>query len=330
MGLLDRIRKRERVVGTLLEGCRPGRLQSVGLMQVVPLVAEDERDDFASPAEALVSTTSYGTLAFDNRDARPLLVPCHAGYVVARAAQDHAMPQVAIVEGRSEEAFATAMCIQSTQGGLIDSDRHELIILPATLRGPALERRSVESYSKLWADIDGYNELMGVERRGGHLEYFLEAFADELDQFVAEFEPVPDQIGAVILIDGRVVGLERAPTTAYFSAIWEPMVRVCYGSLAIEARRERGDDVPPDSRVPMRLEDLETLDDLADELERAERRQEEIARRTVDAILDTALRADRETERAGLSLDTLAGDRLVGQSVHDAEGAVRYASLWSA
>jgi hypothetical protein len=55
-------------VTDVLHGCSPGRIQSVGYMQVIPLVSELSDDRFVSPVEgqADVFTTDYGTLGFRN------------------------------------------------------------------------------------------------------------------------------------------------------------------------------------------------------------------------------------------------------------------------
>ena len=53
-------------VADVLHGCTPGRIQSVGYMQVIPLVSELSDDRFVSPVEgeAEVFTTNYGSLGF--------------------------------------------------------------------------------------------------------------------------------------------------------------------------------------------------------------------------------------------------------------------------
>ncbi len=86
-------------VADVLHGCTPGRIQSVGYMQVIPLVSDLSDNRFVSPveAEADVFTTSYGTLGFRNPSDCLLIVPCHAGYVVKQAAQDHAMAHAGVV-----------------------------------------------------------------------------------------------------------------------------------------------------------------------------------------------------------------------------------------
>ena len=88
-----------------------------------------------------------------------------------------------------------------------------------------------------------FNQEMGVPA-AGHLEFFLKQFRKELDEFVAEFECVPRQIGAIILVDDQVVGIERAPSHAYWQSVWPCLIRECYGSLAIRVAQLKGERAP--------------------------------------------------------------------------------------
>ena len=178
--------------------------------------------------EAKVFTTSYGTLGFRNPGDCVLIVPCHAGYVVKQVAQDHAMAHAGVVRSASERSFNTAMCIQQSQVGLIQRGAHRMLILPYALRERALEVRNDKSYNKLWDAISLFNQKMGVQS-AGHLEFFLKHFRKELDEFVAEFECVPRQIGAIILVDDQVVGVARAPSQPYWQSLWPCLIRECYG-----------------------------------------------------------------------------------------------------
>jgi hypothetical protein len=243
----------------VLRGCEAGRLQSVGYMQVIPLVSELTDDHFVSPVqcEAAVYTTNYGTLGFRNTSDSVMIVPCHAGYVVKQHAQDHAMAHSGVVEAAGDRRYNTAMCIQASQGGFISSGSYRMLILPHSLRERALELRHTKNYSKLWDDISIFNRGLGVDGQG-HLEFFLKRFKKELDEFVAEFECVPNQVGAIVLIDDRVVGVERAPSHAYWLSIWPSLIRECYGSLAIEVAKSRGEEA---SRTPL-PEQIESLDEL--------------------------------------------------------------------
>ena len=62
--MVFRNRRKTVRVADVLHGCSPGRIQSVGYMQVIPLVSELSDDRFVSPVEgkADVFTTDYGTL----------------------------------------------------------------------------------------------------------------------------------------------------------------------------------------------------------------------------------------------------------------------------
>ena len=314
-------------VADVLHGCTPGRIQSVGYMQVIPLVSELSDDRFVSPVEgeAEVFTTSYGTLGFRNPGNCVLIVPCHAGYVVKQAAQDHAMAHAGVVRSAGERSFNTAMCIQQTQGGLIQRGAHRMLILPYALRERALEARSDKSYNKLWDAISRFNQEMGVQS-AGHLEFFLKHFRKELDEFVAEFECVPRQIGAIILVDDQVVGVERAPSHAYWQSVWPCLIRECYGSLAIRVAQLNGERVEtPASRTAL-PDDIGSLDELESVIAEIARQEDERSKVTVRELLDEQLALTRDDCTAGLSIETVQPGRFTGQVIRDGERIV-YASL---
>jgi hypothetical protein len=313
-------------VDEVLRGTGPGPAQSVGQMSVIPLLGED--DDTFAPPVLEVGTTGYGTLHLRNDADRPTVVPPGAGWVVAQKAQDHALGGGALLGPGESREINTAMCIQQSQGGLIARARHELLILPAALRSKALSIRRVVDFRKLWEGIGAFNEGLGIDRTGGHLAIFLRTFQRQLDAFAAEFEMVPRQLGAIILVGGRVAGVERAPSAACFRAVWEPLIRVCYGSLAIKVARES--TAPPATRVPLRS-GSRSLAGLRDALARTEQAERAAIDDRVRAIRAEALTAaDKADEEQGaLTLTTVASPRLAGQVVTQGR-AVRFASLCAA
>jgi hypothetical protein len=314
-------------ISDVLHGCAPGRIQSVGYMQVIPLVSELSDDRFVSPVEgeAQVFTTSYGTLGFRNPGDCLLIVPCHAGYVVKEAAQDHAMAHAGVVRSAGERSFNTAMCIQQSQGGYIQRGSYRMLILPYALRERALEVRSDKNYSKLWDAISVFNQEMGVPA-AGHLEFFLKHFRKELDEFVAEFECVPRQIGAIILVDDQVVGIERAPSHAYWRSVWPCLIRECYGSLAIRIGQLKSERVEaPASRTPL-PDGIGSLDELESVISEIARQEDERAKATVRELLDEPLTLTRDETTAGLSIETIQPGRFTGQVIRDGDRIV-YASM---
>jgi len=325
--MVFRNRKKTTRVADVLHGCTPGRIQSVGYMQVIPLVSELSDDRFVSPieGEAEVFTSNYGTLGFRNTGDRVLIVPCHAGYVVKQAAQDHAMAHAGVVRSAGQRSFDTAMCVQQSQGGLIQRGSYRMLILPYALRERALEVRKDKSYNKLWDAISRFNQEMGVQGHG-HLEFFLKHFRRELDEFVAEFECVPRQIGAIILVDDQVVGVERAPSHAYWQSVWPCLIRECYGSLAIRVAQLKGERAEaPASRTPL-PDDIGSLDELESVIAEIASQEDERAKATVRELLDEELTLTSDESTAGLSVETVQSGRFTGQVIRDGKRIV-YASL---
>ena len=312
----------------VLHGVTAGALQTVGLMQVIPLISELSDDRFA-PADAVeVSTRSYGELAFRNPTDKLLIVPSHAGYVVKEAAQDHAMSTAGMVKARDSRRFNDAYCIQETQGGLIGSGVHDLLILPYALREAALFGRDGRGeYNAMWAPIRRFTKEYGLQT-SGNLVAFLKHYRKELDQFVAEFE-IADakQVGAIILVGGDVVGVERGPSPEYFRSIWQALVRECYGSLCIQVAKNLKDDVPR-TRVPLKLEDVETIDELLDAFDNTEKRErDEVAKRIRDLLDDPFERTEVDTQ-GEFVLETLKHEQFSGQVIRDGI-KIPYASLFT-
>ncbi|MEM7157274.1 MAG: DUF6569 family protein [Myxococcota bacterium] len=318
-------------VEDILRGTRTGRRQSVGVMEVIPLLGED--DETFAPPHVEVGTSHYGTVDLRNDDDRPTIVPPGAGWVVRQAAQDHAIGSGKLMRAGQSVKIDTARCIQQSQGGYIGRDKHPMVVLPAALRGRALAMRNETGYDKLWPDITRFNTRLGASTGGGggHLEYFLRHFAKQLDEFVAEFELVPDQRGAIILIGGRVVGVELAPNQAFWRHVWEPLVRVCYGSLAIEVARalgERASVARPLRVIDDRLEGLEAA--LAEATSRERADVEAVVRRLAGLVLSQGAVDDQLGRwRARIVLTTVASPELAGQVARRGD-EVRYASLCAA
>ncbi len=317
-------------VRELLKGCRAGRIQSCGLMQIVPLLSEFHDERFAPPDKAHVSTSTYGTLVIDNKESKPTIMPAGATYLVDQSAQNHALPHCGCIKAREIKRYNTAMCVQQSQGGTISAGQHPLRILPATLREQAHRVRTATEFGRLWPAIADFNKNSGLpgNAQRGHLEHFFDAFKEQLEGFVAQFEPVPEQVGAIIIINGKVAGIERTPSTNYFNSIWRPLIRDCYGSMAVVAEKnapKNAPPAPPKTRVPLRR--ARTLDDLARALDECEDEEKRRATQLVESILNMQLtsKTDRKNE-AEMEINAVEAGNFVGQVVQDGDRIV-YASL---
>jgi hypothetical protein len=321
-------------IDMILHGTGLGDVQSAGAMQVVPILGDDS-PTFAPP-ELEIGTRGYGTVLLRNTNDKPTIVPGGSGWIVPQRAQDHAVPGATFVRKGEEKLVDTAMCIQQSQPGLIPTGKHTLAILPVALRAQALAVRHVKDFRKLWEPIAKFNRALGVAESNGNLAAFLRTYEKQLDEFVAEFELVPRQIGAIVLVGGRVVGIERAPSSAYFAAVWEALVRVSYGSLAIQASRANVE--PPCTRLPLvataptgdRARDLASLRRALADLAG---REDGLVWSVLTALRSTTLDESPADESLdGATLVTVATNGLAGQVVrvtHERAGLdeVTYASL---
>ena len=217
-----------------------GPVQSEDEMTVIPLVGP-ARGDVAEPSNLqFQQTSSYGTMVFENKDtSREAIVP--SNYMVrGRGAQDHAMAGAGIVMKGQTQRFENACCVEESQGGLLRG-AEDVDVLPAALRKALLDPtiRSRKKYDKLWTKIGGW--LRGLNLRHGgraHIRDFYDEpqIKDALENFAAAFEPVENQIGAVILFAGVPVGIEIMPTSQHWESYWEYLIRGCYGAELIRLK----------------------------------------------------------------------------------------------
>lgn len=210
-------------------------IQSVDEMTVYPIVGPSHEEIAKPHTLKFKRTSNYGTMVFENDDTeRPAIVPSN---LMARgpSAQDHAMSGAGIVEKNKSQTFTNACCIQQRQGGLLSEKDIEHDILPIGLRKAFLDPkfRNETNMSRLWPSIDAWLRGMKLKEHGAaHLRYFYgdPEVRKQLEDFSAEFEPMGNQIGAIILFCGVPVGIEIMPSVEHWMAYWKYLIRGCYGA----------------------------------------------------------------------------------------------------
>ena len=304
-------------------------------MQIIPLLA-DRDDTFenytAFQGSGAVSSSNYGQLVFENKTDKTMIVPTNAAFMSKAFGQDHGMMHAGIISKKSTTTFNTAACVQQTQGGHISSADHKMDFLPFSLRETALSKRAQTDFKKLWEDIARFNSSLGIRQPSAHLEYFFDNFSKELNDFVAQFEPVKDQIGAIVLLDGNIVGIERTPNYTYWLTVWEPLIRGCYGALAVEYQKNKTDfsNVKDITKIvtPLNVTKVKSLADLISEYEKAEESQDDKVKKLVRGILDSEVFSDQATEQTVSSSvrKHIQNDHFTGQIVVDGPMCI-YTSL---
>jgi hypothetical protein len=201
----------------------------------------------------------------------------------------------------------------------------DLVILPVPLRAPALAMRNQTDYARLWPAVQRFNRAGGLPPVG-NLVTFYTHYRSQLDRFVAEFESVRGQVGAIVFVAGVIAGIERAPSHEYWGAVWEPLVRTCYGAHAVEvARRTKR---APGTRLPLRTDGVTSLDGLAAALEETERAEATAACDVVGALPDDPFTCDTDERAESFTVETFGNRGFAGQIVRDRDNdRVVYASL---
>lgn len=303
----------------ILRGCTPGKIQSVGIMDIIPLLSDDSNDKYVCPVneEIDMASPNYGTLNFYNNTDKVLIVPMHTSYVVPeKRCQDHAMAHTGVVNKRSYGHFDSAMCVESDQGGHFKRDHYKMSILPFSLREMAFKMKNTKAYNKLWNHISKFNSDMNVRKTGAHLEYFLTSFKQELDQFVAQFELVNKQVGAIILIDGSVVGVEKAPSYEFWSQIFKPLIRDCYGSLAMATYKSKQKIKASKYKIAMKG-NATNLGELQQELITANKETEDNIKELVRELAEQKFTVQKDEEINKIKLLSLDQENFSGQIVSE-------------
>jgi len=244
-----------------------GSVQSVDEMTVLPVLGDDLTKQIAAPEKLKFErTTSYGTMRWMNEDVDwPAVVPANAMVLTKQAAQDHAMASAGLVESGKSRDYENAMCVQETQVGYIKG-AEDCDVLPLSLRMATLDVnfRASQDYDKLWPSIrDWLKGVPNVESGSAHIENFFRPYEASLNEFVAEFEPVNDQVGAFVFFLNTLVGFELMPTKAHWNKYWKWLVRGCYGAELLRLKllgaiKKNRIDVPEGCRT---LDDFRELSD---------------------------------------------------------------------
>jgi hypothetical protein len=211
-----------------------GAPQRSGAMTVVPLFGRDANGRFAPPLSGLKlsAVKGYGNMELENHSrTATAIVPLHMGYV-QHGAQNHALCRSAFIGPGQKLMFKDACCVQQAQGGYLKEKEQWFFILPLQVRADALSGRGAVGYGKLWPTITKMNKAFGF-MEAGHLEQLISRQRGYLTQYQSRFELLPGQTGAIFVVDGRLAGVEVAPSAAYFEEVWMPLVCFAYGGAAM-------------------------------------------------------------------------------------------------
>jgi hypothetical protein len=315
-----------------LQAPRAGLPQTSGALTLVPLFGRD-RDGYVAPLSGLKlsKVEGYGNLELKNDGRGVAIVPLHIGYIQDQA-QNHAMCRAALLGAGQKAMFEDACCVQAAQGGFLEGKDQWFFVLPVELRERALALRGTQSFDKLWGDIAALNKRYGVRNRG-HLDELIVAQRPYLTQLQSRFEAQPGQTGALLFLGEELIGLELAPSAAYYAELHAAVVCFAYGPLALTRERVRAaarDELDDDGLAQHRLPALEGDDLEAIEAHLVAERQVRSQRLwgALEALPAQGFELREEERFLDHQLATVEGSDFAGQVVREGDELV-YASLFS-
>ena len=299
-----------------------GAPQRSGALTVVPLLGPDPAPRVAPPSVGarLAAVHAYGDASLKNDSGALGIAPLHLGYI-QHGAQNHALCRAALIPAGKTVRFDDACCVQAAQGGFLEGKAQWFFLLPWELRAEALALRGKKGYGKLWDAIGRFNSAYGLKSRG-HLDELLVKQRGRLAPLQSRFERLDGQIGALFFLGERLVGVEIAPSAAYFAEIWPALVCFVYGPAAWKTERS---EKSPDA-LPFEAEDLAELSVAL----RASRRERDrnLTESLASGVNQRAPKPTVEERREGFALATVEGAKFAGQTV-ECGGRVVYASLFA-
>ena len=313
----------------MLKGYKPDldSVQVAGNMVVIPLVSEQEFTNAVGEVNEvrLRRDIDYGSMEFENQSGRIGILMQGATIITRQSAQDRTIPRATILKGKGTERVH-AFCVQSSQGGYMDAsgikDEFEdapFQILPPTLRRDALMESAggKSGYSRLWKSLERYSGTFHGVRSSSHLHHIYDRYKDSLDHFVAQFEPVPNQLGAIVLIDGAVVAVDIVPTYDSWKKVWRTLIRDSYGVEAVRTQaQEHGGGVV--FNYALKEEEVTDLDSLEAEMHRAVSDLVNAIRQQWAKVSDESVVQQVEKTIEGVRLLKVKTGAFMGQAVvHD-------------
>lgn len=309
------------VVRDLLKGyeVKIEDIQSVGNMSVIPIVANDEFSNVAEINEVnLVRDPNYDQMVFKNSSGEVGITLQGWAIMDEQKAQDRTLPYAHLIKKGSQKTLP-ANCIQSSQGGTFNVGQlnlEEFSILPPTLRGIALQKASyTESETgALWDDLGKWSSKLNLDCKGSGLSLFYKTFQDKLDQFVAQFEIVPNQVGAIVLINGEVIAIDVLPKYSHWKAAWRAFIRDSYGAEALRLLKESGNnvDLPAIEMASIQDNSLESLEEAFNNMKST---FVDTLRAQVGDVLNASIEHESLDSLAELNLLKVENNSFQGQAV---------------
>jgi hypothetical protein len=294
-----------------LSDYRFGTPQQAGCLTVVPITAQHSTDLFLPPAE--VDGVGYHTAAgtpmlLNRREQGCILAPLHLGIPVERS-KSYVLSHTTLLARTERLDLAREIPFPSQPSRRTRFDLTQNYVLPLILRGRAWRVRRSTDRARLTPE---WNALQIQMRRLGTLETVVQARTSQLHCLSRRIELLSGQTGALFFIDDQPVGLEIAPSPAYFAALWQPLLLGCYGPTAL--LREQDSPVTTPTLEPY---SVSRLTELRTEMFRARHQRQEKLEAAVTRRVEDAITIAEEQRWRNYRVQSLTGTSFAGQYIEE-------------
>ena len=295
---------------TLLKGYKPGTPQRCGIMSLIPILTDKPYQEVGAVGEiSLYKDPAYQTMEFKNDSSKITIIPHGFMFLTAEHAQDRVVPSAHLAKAGAITRVDVD-CLQPSQGGHLQPGLKEWRLLPSALKLAAWSHAGDNQYDSLWNDMRAYLSNAGVS--GGELIMFYKHFQKDLDEFVAQFEPVKNQVGAIIMFGNEVAGIEVTPNYEIWKEMWKPLVRDSYGADALVLVKKGYTQA---NRALINVDQIRTFEDLEGAVADILENNVAFARSVMDSVLAETVMAEQKEILDDLTLYDFTSANYKGQGV---------------
>ena len=253
------------IISESLQGLRLGSPQTHRNLAIFPLLADDAAgpgylllDEALDRKLAEITEVSTGgsvpELAFENRSAEKILLVDGDELI---GAKQNRIVNISILVGEGSKLVIPVSCVEAGRWAYRSrtfSSAKRALFAKARARKMAEVSYSMRSsgdrrsdQGRMWKDVEDKVMFSKAEAPSMSMSDAYEQSTSRLDDFVGAFKPEQGQRGAVIALDGKVVGLELFDSGAAFGKYLQKLVR-SYAFDAIESQPAEA-PVPTEAQV---------------------------------------------------------------------------------
>lgn len=285
-----------------------GNPQAVGNMVVVPILSETENHSLSTDMAVVITRDEdYERLTLRNDGDKTTVTPVGSMFMTNDKKQDRLIKSAQVFDP-SEERQVNVFCVQSGGGDHHDKGVSNLSVAPKTIRQVGYNKRDESEYNAAWPEVEKFTGS------SSDLHRFYDLHKKELDEFVMQFENVPKQVGAVVLINGEVVGFEFFGNYGSWGNFWRKYVRDCWGA---EARKQIE---KKNAKTFRKFIDIDSVTDVASlgvALNQMINQHNLSIMEKVSNFLSKEISFNEETDYNNLQVANVEGHSVVGQAVKD-------------